>query len=70
MKTPQYHPETLSVRAGSEATEFGENSEALFLNSSFRFKMQRKQLQGLAAQSQVIFIHVLPILPSLCFKIN
>ena len=38
MKTQQYHPETLSVRAGSEATEFGENSEALFLNSSFRFK--------------------------------
>jgi O-succinylhomoserine sulfhydrylase len=33
-----YHPETLSVRAGSESTEFGENSEALFLNSSFRFK--------------------------------
>ncbi|MEO6118754.1 MAG: O-succinylhomoserine sulfhydrylase [Methylotenera sp.] len=33
-----YHPETLSVRAGSEVTEFGENSEALFLNSSFRFK--------------------------------
>jgi O-succinylhomoserine sulfhydrylase len=33
----QYHPETLSVRAGSEMTEFGENSEALFLNSSFRF---------------------------------
>jgi len=32
-----YHPETLSVRAGSEMTEFGENSEALFLNSSFRF---------------------------------
>lgn len=38
MKIPKYHPETLSVRAGSEATEFGENSEALFLNSSFRFK--------------------------------
>ncbi|MDZ4210253.1 MAG: O-succinylhomoserine sulfhydrylase [Methylotenera sp.] len=34
----QYHPETLSVRAGAEMTEFGENSEALFLNSSFRFK--------------------------------
>ena len=34
----QYHSETLSVRAGSEMTEFGENSEALFLNSSFRFK--------------------------------
>ncbi|MDO9150725.1 MAG: O-succinylhomoserine sulfhydrylase [Methylotenera sp.] len=34
----QFHPETLSVRAGSESTEYGENSEALFLNSSFRFK--------------------------------
>jgi len=33
----QYHPETLSVRAGNEMTEFGENSEALFLNSSYRF---------------------------------
>jgi O-succinylhomoserine sulfhydrylase len=38
MTKKQYHPETLSVRAGSEMTEFGENSEALFLNSSFRFK--------------------------------
>ena len=38
MNKHQYHPETLSVRAGSEVTEFGENSEALFLNSSFRFK--------------------------------
>lgn len=38
MTKHQYHPETLSVRAGSEMTEFGENSEALFLNSSFRFK--------------------------------
>jgi O-succinylhomoserine sulfhydrylase len=38
MMTKQYHPETLSVRAGNEMTEFGENSEALFLNSSFRFK--------------------------------
>lgn len=28
--TKQYHPETLSVRAGNEMTEFGENSEALF----------------------------------------
>ena len=34
----QYHPETLSVRAGNEMTAYGENSEALFLNSSFRFK--------------------------------
>ena len=38
MTNKQYHAETLSVRAGSESTEFGENSEALFLNSSFRFK--------------------------------
>ncbi len=38
LKAQQYHPETLSVRAGSETTEFGENSEALFLNSSFRFQ--------------------------------
>lgn len=38
MTTHQYHPETLSVRAGSQMTEYGENSEALFLNSSFRFK--------------------------------
>ncbi len=34
---PQFHAETLAVRAGSESTELGENSEALFLNSSFRF---------------------------------
>ncbi len=33
-----WHPETLGVRAGGGMTEFGENSEALFLNSSFRFK--------------------------------
>lgn len=38
MTTQQYHSETLSVRAGSEMTEYGENSEALFLNSSFRFQ--------------------------------
>lgn len=37
MTKRQFHPETLSVRAGNEMTEYGENSEALFLNSSFRF---------------------------------
>jgi O-succinylhomoserine sulfhydrylase len=36
--TQDFKPETLAVRAGTEITEFGENSEALFLNSSFRFK--------------------------------
>ncbi|MDR2875174.1 MAG: O-succinylhomoserine sulfhydrylase [Methylobacillus sp.] len=33
-----HHPETLGVRAGSSHTEFGENSEALFLTSSFQYK--------------------------------
>ena len=37
MTKNKYHAETLAVREGSEMTEFGENSEALFLNSSFRF---------------------------------
>jgi len=36
--TPQWQPETLSVRAGSEHTQFGENSEAMFLTSSFVFE--------------------------------
>lgn len=34
----EYHPETISVRAGNDPTELGENSEAIFLNSSFKFK--------------------------------
>ncbi len=33
--TQSKHPETLGVRAGSVHTEFGENSEAMFLTSSF-----------------------------------
>ncbi|CAN4271684.1 MetC Cystathionine beta-lyases/cystathionine gamma-synthases [Methylophilaceae bacterium] len=37
MTINKFHPQTLSVRAGSEMTAYGENSEALFLNSSFRF---------------------------------
>ncbi len=36
--TKEYHPETISVRAGNVPTEHGENSEAIFLNSSFRFE--------------------------------
>jgi O-succinylhomoserine sulfhydrylase len=36
--TTKYHPETISVRAGNAPTELGENSEAIFLNSSFRFE--------------------------------
>lgn len=38
MTNLDYQIETLSVRAGTETTPYGENSEALFLNSSFRFK--------------------------------
>ena len=38
MNHKTFHTETLAVRAGVETTEFGENSEALFLNSSFRFE--------------------------------
>jgi O-succinylhomoserine sulfhydrylase len=38
MNNQDYQIETLSVRAGTETTPYGENSEALFLNSSFRFK--------------------------------
>ena len=34
----QWHPETAGVRAGSAHTEFGENSEAIFLTSSFVFE--------------------------------
>ncbi|MGV3583258.1 MAG: O-succinylhomoserine sulfhydrylase [Methylophilus sp.] len=38
MDINQFKTETIGVRAGSQMTEFGENSEALFLNSSFKFK--------------------------------
>lgn len=34
----QWQPETLGVRAGSEHTQFGENSEAIFLTSSFVYE--------------------------------
>lgn len=38
MDINQFKTETIGVRAGTQMTEFGENSEALFLNSSFKFK--------------------------------
>lgn len=37
-KNPDFYPETLAVRAGSQHTLFGENSEAMFLTSSFVFE--------------------------------
>lgn len=36
--TQEWNPETLGVRAGAEHTHFGENSEAIFLTSSFVFE--------------------------------
>jgi O-succinylhomoserine sulfhydrylase len=38
MDINQFKTETIGVRAGTQVSEFGENSEALFLNSSFKFK--------------------------------
>ncbi len=35
--TQQFQPETVAVRAGTQHTPFGENSEAMFLTSSFVF---------------------------------
>jgi len=37
MSEIKYQPETLAVRAGAVRSQFGENSEALFLTSSFVF---------------------------------
>lgn len=31
------HPDTLAVRAGTQRSQFGEHSEALFLTSSFTY---------------------------------
>ncbi|HUW26334.1 MAG TPA: O-succinylhomoserine sulfhydrylase [Gallionella sp.] len=38
MSEQKYQPETLAVRAGAVHSQFGENSEALFLTSSFTFE--------------------------------
>ena len=38
MSEQKYQPETLAVRAGTVQSQFGENSEALFLTSSFTFE--------------------------------
>ena len=38
MSQHEWHAETLGVRAGGEQTAFGENSEAMFLTSSFVFE--------------------------------
>jgi O-succinylhomoserine sulfhydrylase len=38
MDKKNLHPDTLAIRAGTERSQFGEHSEALFLSSSFTFK--------------------------------
>jgi len=38
MSEHDFQPETLAIRAGTQRTEFGEHSEALFLTSSFTFE--------------------------------
>lgn len=38
MDDNDFQPETLTIRAGTQRTDFGEHSEALFLTSSFTFK--------------------------------
>jgi len=38
MSDKQYQTETIGVREGVQTSDFGENSEAMFLNSSFKFK--------------------------------
>ncbi len=37
-RTANWQPETLAVRAGTERSQFGEHSEALYLTSSFVFE--------------------------------
>ncbi len=44
--------DSLAVRAGSDITEFGENSEALFLNSSFRFKSAAQAAARFSGEEQ------------------
>ena len=36
--TESYQPETLAIRAGTQRSQFGEHSEAMFLTSSFVFE--------------------------------
>jgi O-succinylhomoserine sulfhydrylase len=38
MDDNNFQPETLAIRAGTQRTDFGEHSEALFLTSSFTFE--------------------------------
>ena len=46
----KYHQETLAVRAGSLHSQFGENSEALFLTSSFMFSSAQEAADRFSEQ--------------------
>ena len=48
----QWRPETAGVRAGSAHTEFGENSEAIFLTSSFVYDSAAQAAARFSGQEQ------------------
>ena len=48
----KYHPDTISVRAGNAPTALGENSEAIFLNSSFRFESAAQAAARFSGEEQ------------------
>ncbi len=48
----KYHPDTISVRAGNAPTALGENSEAIFLNSSFRFETAAQAAARFSGEEQ------------------
>jgi O-succinylhomoserine sulfhydrylase len=47
-----YRPDTLAVRGGIERSQFGENSEALYLTSSFVFKSAAQAAERFAEREQ------------------
>ena len=63
MSEKNYQMETLAVRAGAVRSQFGENSEALFLTSSFVFDNAAQPPRVLAANSRATSIRVSPIRP-------
>jgi O-succinylhomoserine sulfhydrylase len=50
MDDNDFQPETLAIRAGTQRTDFGEHSEALFLTSSFTFKSAAQAARRFAEQ--------------------
>src|SRR3970040_2062632 len=48
----EYKLDTLAVRAGTERSQFGEHSEALYLTSSFVFKSAAQAAERFAEREQ------------------